>query len=117
MSTISPMHTKISTLQQNLSNQDILLSDLEKGIDRLDVFANEINNEAKQQEKLIENFDNNITNTTEKINLITNMTDKLIKNSGGKCRLAIIVVLTIIFFILLMVLIFVFFYHHNIFLL
>ena len=68
-----------TTLNPILREQDIHLSNLEKGIDRLHMIGNNINDELKSQNNQLDNLEIDIENNQNKINKVNFNITKIIK--------------------------------------
>lgn len=99
---MNPMHANT-----HIDDQDELLDAIEKGISTLGVLAVDLNDNNKIQSELVENLDKEIEETSGNIELMTNATNKLIKNSGGKVRFCLIILMSAIVIILILVLVFI----------
>jgi t-SNARE complex subunit (syntaxin) len=111
--TTNPLHgsrgtelTQLTQLKNDMTDQDELIDDIETGVNQLGALANDMNEKSKVQGELVDNLDKGVTEANDKVKFVTGMVNKMIENSGGQCRCAIIVFLVVAFLILLLVMVF-----------
>lgn len=88
-------------LKKQLRQQDDALDQLEKGIDRLGQTAKAINEETKLQEIMLDNLDEDISNSNNKIGRTNDILDKFLKIKDNCSSLWIIIFLGALLFIMI----------------
>jgi len=86
--------------QQELKQQDIVLDDMKQTLQRLGVHANTINVEIESQTKLLDEVDEEMTITGDRLTRLTGKLDQLLGNSNSK-KIGLIVLLVIILVVLI----------------
>ena len=92
---------KDSRQQQKLmiKQQDVNLEHLERAVDTVGVMAKDINQELKEQDKLLDALGNEIDENKTRLDTVMQSLSKLLKTKDG-CQIWTIVILTVILIIL-----------------
>uniref|UniRef100_A0A7S3K6G0 t-SNARE coiled-coil homology domain-containing protein n=1 Tax=Aureoumbra lagunensis TaxID=44058 RepID=A0A7S3K6G0_9STRA len=98
---IHNQHAQTRTIMQE---QDENLEHLDSAVDRVHRMATEIHGELKTQSRLIGDLENEMDETTEKMNFVMGKLAKLLKTKDT-CQLLTIVILTIVLILLILLLI------------
>mmetsp|Transcript_6850 Transcript_6850/g.21237 ORF Transcript_6850/g.21237 Transcript_6850/m.21237 type:complete len:266 (-) Transcript_6850:291-1088(-) len=94
-------HAETRTIMQE---QDEGLEQLDGAVDRVHRMAQEIHGELKTQGNLLEDLENEIDETSEKMNFVMGKLAKLLKTKDN-CQLWTIIILTVLFLVMVLVLI------------
>mmetsp|Transcript_6851 Transcript_6851/g.21240 ORF Transcript_6851/g.21240 Transcript_6851/m.21240 type:complete len:127 (-) Transcript_6851:291-671(-) len=87
-----------------MQEQDEGLEQLDGAVDRVHRMAQEIHGELKTQGNLLEDLENEIDETSEKMNFVMGKLAKLLKTKDN-CQLWTIIILTVLFLVMVLVLI------------
>merc|ERR1719293_486437 len=85
---------------QEEKKQDIILDDMHQTLKRLGVHANTINVEIEAQTKLLEEVDEEMTITGDRLTRLTGKLDQLLGNSNSK-KIVLIIILLIVLVVLI----------------
>merc|ERR1719229_156419 len=80
--------------------QDIILDDMHQTLKRLGVHANTINVEIESQTKLLEEVDEEMTITGDRLSRLTGKLDQLLGNSNSK-KIGLIILLIVVLVVLI----------------
>lgn len=109
-SVVSPLHNnksiQLKQIQSNIDEQDLILGDIETGIDDLGEIAQKMYVESKTTDIYVEDLNKGVENANSNIKFITDLTKKAIEKSGGQHRFFLIICFVVLFLILLFILIF-----------
>merc|ERR1712187_67423 len=86
--------------QQELKQQDVILDDMHQTLKRLGVHANTINVEIESQTKLLEEVDEEMTITGDRLARLEQKLDQLLGNSNSK-KIGLIILLMVILVVLI----------------
>merc|ERR1712154_136750 len=86
--------------QQELKQQDVVLDDMHQTLKRLGVHANTINVEIESQTKLLEEVDEEMTITGDRLTRLTGKLDQLLGNSNSK-KIGLTILLIVILVLLI----------------
>merc|ERR1712228_729180 len=84
--------------QQEMKQQDVILDDMHQTLKRLGVHANTINVEIESQTKLLDEVDEEMTITGDRLTRLTQKLDQLLGNSNSKkiCLIVLLVVILVV---------------------
>ena len=95
-------------VEEAFSEQDKLLTGISDGVSRLHVMSKEMNNELDTQKVIINDLENQVDNTTEKVISTTDKVKKILRDAKsdkmmwGICCVIIIIIALIILMIFIM---------------
>lgn len=104
MANTNYIHNQQGQTRHILQEQDENLEQLDGAVDRVHRIATEIHGELKTQSRLIGDLENELDETTEKMNFVMGKLAKLLKTKDS-CQLLTIVLLTVVLIILVLILI------------
>jgi chromosome segregation ATPase len=86
-------------LKKNIQDQDVLLDDLGQSVERLGKMGEAVNQELKEQSRLLDSLDNEMTDGSEKMNFVQAKLSKLLQTKDN-CQIYTVVILVVILIII-----------------